>query len=348
MVLVNNDDDAAAGNPDNQNSVIGPGNDSAELAPLVIERTGSFTPGTTVELEISDAASIRIFGGVIPGSAEIIGPAKGARHRFANTSPSRIELSMEGIRYPRSGCAEVTLTLHTTPPGGTAAVQTATVRLAPWMIPNHLDKAERVFVVDIGNDNRRFRTELRRLAAAAGFQLVEVAQPDDRWMQDCMEFGFSSIPGKTLRTVFRAPRPRPLRTFPRTLLGTDLGYTDFGMVGPLGSTFNSAGNLEASPPVKVSGKNYPMGRIYFGPGRPGWEVDPLVRDFLHGQRVQQPIELDTNWLTVGHVDEVVTFVPAPGRRVFACCSPVPALPTRYSTALLCQTAAPGCWWVAHC
>jgi len=315
VVLVNNDDDAGSGQPDNENQVIGAGNDTSELASLVIESIGPQPTGTTIELEVSDPVSLRVFGGNSAGSAEIIGPKTGARHQFANASAPRIELSMEGVRYARRGfTGEVTLTLRTTQPGASANVQTATVRVAPWIISNHLDAAERVFVVDFGRENRRFRTELRALVQAAGCQLAETVQPSDPWMQDCMEFGYSTAPGGSLRTVFRAPRPRPLQTFPRSLLGVDLGFVEEGVMDD--STFNSTGNLEASPPVTVSGKQFPVGRIYFGPGRTGEPFEPDVREFLRAQLVQEPIELDTGWLTVGHVDEVVSFVPAPGGKGF--------------------------------
>ncbi|MDT5194595.1 MAG: protein-arginine deiminase, partial [Mycobacterium sp.] len=315
VVLVNNDDDAGSGQPDNENQVIGAGNDTSELAPLVIESIGPQPTGTTIELEVSDPASLRVFGGNSAGSAEILGPKTGARHQFANASTPRIELSMEGVRYARRGfTGEATLTLRTTQPGAPTNVQTATVRVAPWIIPNHLDAAERVFVVDFGKENRRFRTELRALVQAAGCQLAETVQPSDPWIQDCMEFGYSTAPGGSLRTVFRAPRPRPLQTFPRSLLGVDLGFVEEGVMDD--STFNSTGNLEASPPVTVSGKQFPVGRIYFGPGRTGEPFEPDVREFLRAQLVQEPIELDTGWLTVGHVDEVTSFVPAPGGKGF--------------------------------
>jgi protein-arginine deiminase len=34
--------------------------------------------------------------------------------------------------------------------------------------------------------------------------------------------------------------------------------------------------------------------------------------FLDEQKVQAPIRIDTRWLAVGHVDEIMSFVPAPG------------------------------------
>src|SRR6185369_4583364 len=58
------------------------------------------------------------------------------------------------------------------------------------------------------------------------------------------------------------------------------------------------------------GRTFPWGRIYYGPGRPNERFDPAVAKFLHAQGVQAPIQIDTNWLAVGHVDEIMTFVPA--------------------------------------
>lgn len=41
----------------------------------------------------------------------------------------------------------------------------------------------------------------------------------------------------------------------------------------------------------------------------------VVQDFLWAQKVQEPIALYSDWLVVGHVDEFMTFVPAPDRKV---------------------------------
>ncbi|MFB7597187.1 protein-arginine deiminase family protein [Streptomyces sp. NPDC056160] len=37
--------------------------------------------------------------------------------------------------------------------------------------------------------------------------------------------------------------------------------------------------------------------------------------FLRAQGMQDPISLDTSWLTIGHVDEFVQFLPVPGSRL---------------------------------
>lgn len=41
----------------------------------------------------------------------------------------------------------------------------------------------------------------------------------------------------------------------------------------------------------------------------------VIQDFLWAQKVQMPIALYSDWLTVGHIDEFMSFVPAPDRKV---------------------------------
>lgn len=47
----------------------------------------------------------------------------------------------------------------------------------------------------------------------------------------------------------------------------------------------------------------------------GRNMTKVVQDFLWAQKVQEPIALFSDWLYVGHVDEFMTFVPAPDRKV---------------------------------
>lgn len=311
VVLPNFDNDPPGTDVDTADRTIDTGGDASDdVAPLVIEPVPGTTAaaGTRLELSVSPANTVRIFGGHSAGSTEIIGPATGTTHRFPALPTARLQIGMEALRYAGSGFdGKIEIKLKTILPVGGNLEQTTVVRVAPWIMPNHTHAAEKVFVVDAGSFNSRFRSELRTLVTAAGCTLVEHAG-GDIWMQDAFEFGVSNLPSRGFRTVFRAPRDRPLKTFPRTLLAPDLGYTTQGTLVP-DSTFDSHGNLEASPAVTVRGKHYRFGRIYYGPGRPLDPFDSEVRDFLRAQVVQDPFEVDTSWLTVGHVDEVVTFVP---------------------------------------
>lgn len=47
----------------------------------------------------------------------------------------------------------------------------------------------------------------------------------------------------------------------------------------------------------------------------GRNMTQVVQDFLWAQKVQEPVALFSDWLFVGHIDEFMTFVPAPDRKV---------------------------------
>jgi len=51
------------------------------------------------------------------------------------------------------------------------------------------------------------------------------------------------------------------------------------------------------------------------PRAAGRRMSKAVRDFLYAQKVQAPVEVYSEWLSVGHVDEFLTFVPAYDRKV---------------------------------
>jgi protein-arginine deiminase len=332
IILCNNDDDEGASASDNHDAKINKGNDRDEIAPLVIRRVGSCDPPATwegfLEVATADKDRIRIFESRSTGAKEIIGPAKGNSFKLPDLKFTEKEFGMEATQYADGTWdGEVTITLRITKGAAGTAQEKGVVRVAPWIMPNHLDKAEKVFVVDAGTDfppgvggtdNSRFRSDLSTRVSSAGCSL-QTHKSDDRWMQDCMEFGFANLPLTGFRVVVPSPQDvtvRPLHPFPKTLRKADLGFQDEGD-SSTSTTFDSTGNLETSPPAtSKAGKKYPFGRIYFGPGRPGEELDADKKAFLNKQVVQRPIEIDTNWLTVGHVDEIISFVPASGGKGF--------------------------------
>uniref|UniRef100_A0A673J909 Protein-arginine deiminase type-2-like n=1 Tax=Sinocyclocheilus rhinocerous TaxID=307959 RepID=A0A673J909_9TELE len=106
---------------------------------------------------------------------------------------------------------------------------------------------------------------------------------------------------------------------PFTDKGPDFGYVTRHALNEEVSSLDSFGNLEVSPPVTVNGKSYPLGRIIIGVAFPTVQkkyMTKVVQDFLWAQKVQEPIALYSDWLVVGHVDEFMTFVPAPDRKKF--------------------------------
>jgi protein-arginine deiminase len=198
---------------------------------------------------------------------------------------------------------------------------TVVYRVAPWiMTPNTLPP-ERVFtcrIVNGENSNEKFLEQLSKSLANINVPLTIVEPQDhlgDRWIQDEIEFGYVQGASHILPVVFDSPRDRGLDGFPeKELLGPDFGHFQVG--GSTPNSLDSFGNLEVSPPVTVKGRKYPFGRIVFGGKKFGdysesnRQMMPQLRKFFYSQKVQSPFEIFTDWLTVGHVDEIICFVPA--------------------------------------
>lgn len=74
------------------------------------------------------------------------------------------------------------------------------------------------------------------------------------------------------------------------------------------SDANYGGNIIVSPPVSEARH----GKVVIGNRRMiyGDLVDPDLIRFLRRQNAQPLVEVDTSWLQVGHIDEIITFVPS--------------------------------------
>ncbi|XP_076994137.1 protein-arginine deiminase type-3 [Tamandua tetradactyla] len=236
---------------------------------------------------------------------------------------------VEGLSFPDTGFTGL-ISFHVTLlddssqdfPESPIFTDTVVFRVAPWiMTPSTLPPLE-VYVCSVKN-NMCFVNAVAELARRAGCKLTICPQTEnrnDRWIQDEMELGYVQAPHKTFPVVFDSPRNGELQDFPyKRILGPDFGYVTREPQDMCVSGLDSFGNLEVSPPVVVDGKEYPLGRILIGgnlPGSFGRRVTQVVRNFLHAQRVQPPVELFVDWLVVGHVDEFLSFVPAPDGKGF--------------------------------
>ncbi|ETE59251.1 Protein-arginine deiminase type-2, partial [Ophiophagus hannah] len=159
-------------------------------------------------------------------------------------------------------------------------------------------------------DNYLFLKEINSLVSKAGCRIRVCSRymnRGDRWMQDEIEFGYVQAPHKQFPVVLDSPRDGGLEHFAvKEILGPDFGYVTQEPLFEIVTSLDSFGNLEVSPPVSVHGKEYPLGRILIGSSFPtsgGRRMTKVVRNFLQAQRVQSPVELYSDWLTVGHVDE---------------------------------------------
>lgn len=197
----------------------------------------------------------------------------------------------------------------------------AVFRVSPWiMTPNTLAplRAFTCRIVSGENTNDSFIKGLQGALDKVNVPLSIIEPQDhmgDRWIQDEIEFGYVQGASHTLPVVLDSPRDRGLDDFPeRKLLGPDFGHFQIGGTTP--NSLDSFGNLEVSPPTEVNGRKYPFGRIVFGGKKFGdysesnRQMMPHLRKFFYAQKVQSPFEIYTDWLTVGHVDEIICFIPA--------------------------------------
>lgn len=344
ILCVNSDNDdgksssQAIDNTDRMDNTINGGSDLAEIGPLDIrkETNTSISPVNVVLSVISRGRSfrdyIRIFDGRSAGATEIIGPSTGDEKTFTDADfdgAGRIELGMEAVKFPNADMGSgqpafdgfIELNLRVEAGGAVIHSEIAKVRVAPWLMFSHFDETEKVYVArqptgDASDNTGYFIPALQAILGGKLEIIAEGESQGDRWTQDIMELGYSSVPGDhNLTSVIRTARSRGagigdhFAQYPgRKLLGPDFGYYETNTPVP-NSSLDSFGNLECSPPV---GTAYPFGRIVYGTSGGGaghLNMKTEMRELLEGQEIQSPIPVDTGWLMVGHVDEFMSFIP---------------------------------------
>jgi protein-arginine deiminase len=144
----------------------------------------------------------------------------------------------------------------------------------------------------------------------------------DRWVQDNMQTGYQAMPVEGgvyyMQTYLETERPTGRRGLEylvtRELLGGELGYV---YQGGRDTSLNYGGNLEIAPAHAARGIERPFGRLLIGGGDQGTlggrayedHMTPAQRELLEAQPQGPAVELSTEWLAVGHIDEIFQFVP---------------------------------------
>ncbi|XP_075317759.1 protein-arginine deiminase type-2 [Odontesthes bonariensis] len=336
--------------PDSEQDNISRVSDLKDMSLMVLRTRGParLPEGYKLTMHISqgDAESVRVFRS---GSPELLNNTlRNLYNMFVKGYPlvlsnevlsqevpylggkAEMNFYVEGLRFPDKdfdGLISINLSLLEPICAGLPETPIFTdkvvFRVAPWiMTPNTLQPVE-VFVCST-SDNYQFLKGMKNLVAKSGYKLKichEYVNRGDRWMQDELEFGYIDSPHQRFPVVLDSPRDGDLQDFPYDeLLGPDFGYVTRVAHRKDVSSLDSFGNLEVSPPVIVNGKKFPLGRIIIGVAFPtatkGRNMTKVVQDFLWAQKVQEPIALFSDWLLVGHVDEFMTFVPAPDRKGF--------------------------------
>ncbi|RSL55490.1 hypothetical protein CEP54_009381 [Fusarium duplospermum] len=206
--------------------------------------------------------------------------------------------------------------------GNVTASDTVMMKQAPVLIHHHLQAPEVVLSTDGTVTTSTWQTgfidsmqnTLDSLDQDLPFFLFN--ETDDIWAQDFLEPGYTSMPGPngpiSIRVLLRSAQSG--RTAGRQVFSRLRGPGVGGFQPGLGSGFgheeiNSGGNFETIPPyTSRAGVEYKSGRVITGKHFENYPAESMIK-FLEAQGVQKPLVLEAGWLAVGHVDEVVQFVP---------------------------------------
>ncbi|MBK8254834.1 MAG: hypothetical protein IPK82_19515 [Polyangiaceae bacterium] len=326
-----------------------------DIAPLTIRRdpatAGRSTAGWRGELWADHPYKLTLLSGTSASAVPLTDPLKNPMIQL-DLSKDEIELGMEATQHPGpylgagrdpdpraqhpawvfEGLVKLILRLFD-PSGKMTHVETALVRVAPWVAFNHFDPTDKVYIstYGLGQDIRD------KMALISPSVTVEQVNSGDQWTQDQGEPGFTNLPSTTgagegrlhlleLKNSALHDHARPTMTVVES--NNDeaerIDEKKWKGVSPGRDSIDFGGNVECVPPFVHPSSNrvYSLGRLYYGnpvadskyPSNHRSFYGPLRR-FFDSQAVQDPFTLDSGWLNVGHVDEVVTCLPMKDARL---------------------------------
>ncbi|WP_426750275.1 protein-arginine deiminase family protein [Myxococcus sp. Y35] len=288
---------------------------------------------------------VRIFNSFQPGARELIGPTSG-RYLVALElnagvnahAPPVSRLGMEAVGLPSAdfdGQVRLGIALFDQAGNQVGEERVAVLRVTPWLMSNHLQPVESVYVLDKHRmlssppradgspgpppERRRDATigpyiDRLRDAVKGALRPLDLDM-EDNWLRDMFYGGCTRGPAMAtpILQIVRCPSIRGregeaavYEEVRRHHVGRDHGWAEPIAPRKHQSDLDSGGNLLCSPPVD----GHPFGRIVYGHDDNRPMSEDIVR-FLDAQDSQAPFRLDTSWLQVGHIDEVLTFIPWP-------------------------------------
>ncbi|WP_116113535.1 protein-arginine deiminase family protein [Austwickia chelonae] len=265
----------------------------------VFVKTGNtWSPGLTLPARIT-AAQLR--SGMTFGveATDVIRDARTFDGRFALSLEVR-----EGVRVSR------------------AAVDLQVAKLTPFSI----EDVEKVVVVrSTGDDENNINwpaQQIREVGSTVPVQRRVVTGFVSQWAQDHFEGMYASMTQggrrQDIRVLALSHRNIPGKNEWFSFRGKDVGV--IALTGPQGDTsLESTGNVEGIGAYTKDGRTHRAGRLIMGHTerhRYG-TMSQIQRSFFEANAEQRPIYLDTSFLSVGHVDEILQVVPAKNQRGWA-------------------------------
>ncbi len=208
------------------------------------------------------------------------------------------------------------------------------LHVAPWVLNGNLTPFD---LVRSANFFSQFVADLKAALGSSGANMpyktynygTSKANWNDAWTQDYYQTAWTSIPqGKDANGVTKVHGMRianarpwgrynsadgscqanllPVTSLRASYLGPNQAVLVIYQVPNSGSSFDSHGNHDLLPAYENGQDKFPIGRIIHGSG-----ILEETLQFYDAQGPQSPsLEVVTDWLWVGHVDEVLSYVPA--------------------------------------
>ena len=313
----------------------------------MVERLGRLRIETTqakgdigVAIESESRSCLRLFRNA-DGGWRRLAPSEDSTWTLAPGNDGTLELGV-GVVMPEVKPSEAqvpwprTFTVEISAKSKAIPMVRVPFRLAPFVIPSALEPVDELLIVSqtVTADSVR---AVRAFAARTGLKLVthEVDDMCDQWMQDTIEpglFAFPTAEGSEqaraclsgLRKLSRPSSAKLDNKVARWLRRQGVVTLAPAIPRKQPRWNDWYGNIEATPPhTDRQGQSFPYGRVITGKQR-AFTMHPGVMKFLEAQGVQwPPIFVDTSWLAIGHVDEVVNFVPAKSKAGFKVLLPSP-------------------------
>lgn len=339
--LANLDDDDEDGTPDAADEIVNGASDESDLAAIQIQPWPDAPEGAqgVFSLDALSAENVRIWrkgadaqytpaAGSVGSCADKNAPCQFVTELKLSTEEVRagITLGIESRHFrtslePGAWTGMVDLAYSVLDKDGMAVtseqnpdgIDRVKMRVAPWMMFGNLSVFDTAYS---DSYDTNFTMQLSLPLAKAGVKYIKTGSYYDQWVQDWFQTAWTSIPGPdgSVRGM-RVYNPRP---WSQDGVELPIGWLMDKKFGPdaaviqiyknpnTGDTYDSHGNHDLLPPYTNGSESFPNGRIIYGSG-----VLPETRAFYEAQMVQAPaISVKTSWLTVGHVDEVFSYVPA--------------------------------------
>ena len=315
--LANVDDDNGDGERDRDTGEL----DDDDVAEVIIRRVielGTARVSVKIAPEIARARTVLWQGNKILSSADVVDSV------IEGVGAGDVSLRLEAFTGRTADWdGALTITVSVVEAGQNISTDVVTMRAAPVLFPSNLQRPKHLYVLDVpqgGDNNVALLDAFGSLPDGVELTAVNGDRYEfDRWMQDNWEVGTQLVPKrnggfKEMITAMQTQRSyggQGLETFvPQEWLGRDRG---FFFPGGAESSHNYGGNLEVSPPTSDD----PFGRMLFGGGTStlsgSRNVDTMNDNqvsFLNAQELQAPaLELSSEWLAVGHIDEFFQVVP---------------------------------------